>query len=448
MIKIFFIILLSGILLSNVFIIPNAQAENDVTIRLWFITSNEYGCTYRNQESLDFYESLTVQYLPLYNIHGTLIDGKCVQDIDVYNNLDAFIDATKQVDLPVIIADAYIGFEKLVIEQDKWGHYKFIGRDPINIVFCACSPYVESASSAWTYSHELSHFALHYNKQPSSVYGEWVHQVQTKYDQCEDKLTCSDLWTTITTPTGRLMAVMEPYKENENLESTKVFTIPDIPNVNISFMFPEVKLTVKQGNAIQLNGSVMSDLGENTFLPYVQLSLKKYPEGTTISTTTSDSFGHFIFDLTGVKNSATYDQNSGISTWDMYVEFNGDTKNKPAKSQTIQLIVKGIAKPPIEKSVPKNDVSKLELPQWIKTNAKWYGDGTIGELEFISAIQYMIKNEIIKIPNLPDQSTNKSEYKVPDWIKTNAKWWGEGKISDDDFVRGLHFLVDKGIIKV
>ena len=53
-----------------------------------------------------------------------------------------------------------------------------------------------------------------------------------------------------------------------------------------------------------------------------------------------------------------------------------------------------------------------------------------------------------KIPNLPDHSTNLSEYKIPDWIKNNALWWSEGKISDDDFAKGLHFLVDKGIIKL
>ena len=37
---------------------------------------------------------------------------------------------------------------------------------------------------------------------------------------------------------------------------------------------------------------------------------------------------------------------------------------------------------------------------------------------------------------------------VPDWIRNNAKWWAEGQITEDDFVTGIEFLVKQGIIKV
>ena len=37
---------------------------------------------------------------------------------------------------------------------------------------------------------------------------------------------------------------------------------------------------------------------------------------------------------------------------------------------------------------------------------------------------------------------------VPDWIKTNAGWWADGLISEDDFLNGMKYLVEKGIIKV
>ena len=35
---------------------------------------------------------------------------------------------------------------------------------------------------------------------------------------------------------------------------------------------------------------------------------------------------------------------------------------------------------------------------------------------------------------------------IPDWIKDNAGWWAEGKISDDDFIYGVNYLVNQGII--
>ena len=41
-----------------------------------------------------------------------------------------------------------------------------------------------------------------------------------------------------------------------------------------------------------------------------------------------------------------------------------------------------------------------------------------------------------------------SEQKIPDWIKNNADWWSQGLISDDDFVKGIQYLIEQGIIKV
>lgn len=94
----------------------------------------------------------------------------------------------------------------------------------------------------------------------------------------------------------------------------------------------------------------------------------------------------------------------------------------------------------------KQDVAVI--PGWIKNNAKWFADGSIDQTDFTKGIEYMIQNGIMKIPNLPPKSSEVSETKVPDWIKNNAKWWSEGQITDDDFVKGIQYLVEKGIIRV
>ena len=88
------------------------------------------------------------------------------------------------------------------------------------------------------------------------------------------------------------------------------------------------------------------------------------------------------------------------------------------------------------------------IPGWIKNNAKWFADGSIGQSDFTKGIEYMIKNDIMKIPNLPPSASDVAESKIPDWIKNNAKWWSEGQITDDDFVKGIQYLVEKGIIRV
>ena len=37
---------------------------------------------------------------------------------------------------------------------------------------------------------------------------------------------------------------------------------------------------------------------------------------------------------------------------------------------------------------------------------------------------------------------------IPKWIRDNAKWWSEGLITDQDYINGLQFLIKQGILKV
>lgn len=46
------------------------------------------------------------------------------------------------------------------------------------------------------------------------------------------------------------------------------------------------------------------------------------------------------------------------------------------------------------------------IPEWVKNNAKWWADGQIGESEFISAMQYLISQDILSIPVTSVVATN------------------------------------------
>lgn len=41
-----------------------------------------------------------------------------------------------------------------------------------------------------------------------------------------------------------------------------------------------------------------------------------------------------------------------------------------------------------------------------------------------------------------------SEIKIPSWVKNNAGWWADGTIGDKDFVSGIQYLITNGIIKL
>jgi hypothetical protein len=83
-------------------------------------------------------------------------------------------------------------------------------------------------------------------------------------------------------------------------------------------------------------------------------------------------------------------------------------------------------------------------PSWVKTTAKLWSQGDIGNDEFIKGIQYLIQQGIITVPST--QVNSQTTTGVPSWIKTTAKLWSQGQISDDDFVKGLQYLVQNGLI--
>jgi len=87
------------------------------------------------------------------------------------------------------------------------------------------------------------------------------------------------------------------------------------------------------------------------------------------------------------------------------------------------------------------------LPKWIKNNAKWWSEGSVEDKDFVQGIQYLIQKGIMKIPQTKSLGSQ-SEEKIPLWVKNNAGWWANGKISDGDFVSGLQYLISKGIMKV
>ncbi|MGI0074294.1 MAG: hypothetical protein ACREA3_10845 [Nitrosotalea sp.] len=41
-----------------------------------------------------------------------------------------------------------------------------------------------------------------------------------------------------------------------------------------------------------------------------------------------------------------------------------------------------------------------------------------------------------------------SSQEIPLWVKSNAGWWAQGKISDNDFISGIQYLINSGIVRV
>jgi len=186
---------------------------------------------------------------------------------------------------------------------------------------------------------------------------------------------------------------------------------------------------------IELGGSdVKNIIGEI----YVMENSKKIPhKGNLAASSMSISVDDRDINSQIIKSTSSY------NTEFQFVVLGG--------TKTLTISNLGLIPEPLQKTESIVDSTlkvKEKVPGWIKNNAKWWADGQIGESDFVSGLQFMVKEKIIDIPDLPPQASTTAKEAVPDWIKNNAKWWADGQIGEDDFVNGIKYLVEKGIIRV
>ena len=89
------------------------------------------------------------------------------------------------------------------------------------------------------------------------------------------------------------------------------------------------------------------------------------------------------------------------------------------------------------------------IPEWVRTNAAWWAENQIDDATFVSGIQFLIKEGILSVPQTDSSDIQEpTSLEVPDWVKNNADWWAQGLLSDSDFIKGIQYLVEQGIILV
>jgi hypothetical protein len=110
-------------------------------------------------------------------------------------------------------------------------------------------------------------------------------------------------------------------------------------------------------------------------------------------------------------------------------------------------IVQQSASEPIVDTFVEDITNDKVIPVWVKSNAKWWSDGTIDNENFISGIEYLVNEGIIKV-SLDDKQDATSIPEMQPWIKSTAGWWGDDLISDDEFLNAIEWLISNKIIQV
>ncbi len=91
-------------------------------------------------------------------------------------------------------------------------------------------------------------------------------------------------------------------------------------------------------------------------------------------------------------------------------------------------------------SVLSYDASAESVPDWIKKTALWYGEGTISETEFLNAIKYLLENKIIVLELNETVEKPLSKPTTATIVIPN----GNSKMGNAGFYIPLHLEISKG----
>lgn len=85
-------------------------------------------------------------------------------------------------------------------------------------------------------------------------------------------------------------------------------------------------------------------------------------------------------------------------------------------------------------------------PYWLKNNAAMWTTGKISDNEFINLIQYLIKNKYMSAYNQNISNINPGT--IPTWLKNKVGGWSNNTVSDEEFVFSIQYLVAHKIIQL
>lgn len=102
---------------------------------------------------------------------------------------------------------------------------------------------------------------------------------------------------------------------------------------------------------------------------------------------------------------------------------------------------------PTEKPQQLENPQVKPIPDWVRSSAGWWAASQITDDDFARGIEYLISSEIIEIPK-GKSSEEPSESELPSWLRNNAGWWAEGILSDEEFFKSIQWLIDNGFVRV
>jgi hypothetical protein len=84
---------------------------------------------------------------------------------------------------------------------------------------------------------------------------------------------------------------------------------------------------------------------------------------------------------------------------------------------------------------------------WVKSIVSLWGIEKIADKDFLNMLEYLIKNDIIKIPR-ESLFENTEELKMLSWVRGNLNVWSQGEIPNSEFFKNMNWLIENKFIKL
>jgi len=189
---------------------------------------------------------------------------------------------------------------------------------------------------------------------------------------------------------GKLATIMLSIGERLDDETPEPEPPVDGYDVDCSYIFAE-KITLDGKTAMKLETECIGTDISIRMLTYVFATNEKYVAYVYSTFPSSDFDNHLDEFEDSVK---TLSINNLV---DLQYEIPNDIRqrNEERGSQTVSRTQ--IDPPSLRIDVGPSDESVQKIPDWVKNTMQWFLDGVISEDEMISAIQFLVKEGIIKL---------------------------------------------------
>jgi len=220
------------------------------------------------------------------------------------------------------------------------------------------------------------------NEFPDIVPGEWMIFVMVMDEGMQANPTAM--------LEGKLATIMLSIGERLDDETPEPEPPADGYDVDCSYIFAE-KITLDGKTAMKLETECIGTDISIRMLTYVYATNEKYVAYVYSTFPSTDFENHLDEFEDSVK---TLSINNLV---DLQYEIPNDIRqrNEERGSETVSRTQ--IDPPSLQLDVGPSDESVQKIPDWVKNTMQWYLDGVISEDEMINAIQFMIKEGIIKI---------------------------------------------------